>query len=253
LDGYTSATAQNYSGTNSPVMVTWNCRDANNRLVVDGTYKFWVQYAEDSGQGPYTNGGLLWTKGPVGATNTYSNQGANFANMKVAWTPASSPPMAPTITSAPPTASAIVGVPYSFVCTATGSLPIIFTASGLPPGLAISTAGLISGIPTMPGAFSGAITATNGTLPNATQSFSIAVTAAPVSIAFVRTEGGNLILSGRGPADGIYTVLMSTNISQAPIQWLPVATNAFDRLGNFGFTNAIQPGSPWQFYMLRVP
>ena len=54
---------QDYAGTNSPVILTWNCRDASNNLVADGNYKFWVQYAEDSGQGPYTTSGLLWTKG----------------------------------------------------------------------------------------------------------------------------------------------------------------------------------------------
>lgn len=36
FDGYTSATAANYSGTNSPIYLTWNCRDATNGLVPDG-------------------------------------------------------------------------------------------------------------------------------------------------------------------------------------------------------------------------
>ena len=58
LDGYSSATAADYTGTNSPVIWTWNCRDANTNLVADGTYKFWIQYAENSGQGPYTTNGM---------------------------------------------------------------------------------------------------------------------------------------------------------------------------------------------------
>jgi len=101
LDGYSSATAQTYTGTNSPIILTWNCRDATNNLVPDGNYKFWVQYAEDSGQGPYTISGLLWTKGPAAATNSYANQGANFANMKVTWSPVAppAPPMPPDFTS----------------------------------------------------------------------------------------------------------------------------------------------------------
>jgi hypothetical protein len=85
VDGYTSATAANYTGTNSPVIWTWNCRDAQNQLVADGVYKFWIQYAENAGQGPYTTNGLLWTKGPVRTTITYPDQ--RIKNMRVVWAP----------------------------------------------------------------------------------------------------------------------------------------------------------------------
>ena len=50
FDGYTSATAADYSTAittgarpNNPISVTWNCQDASNALVADGAYKFWVQ------------------------------------------------------------------------------------------------------------------------------------------------------------------------------------------------------------------
>ena len=100
LDGYTSATAANYSPpNNNPIAPTWDCRDATGALVPDGNYKFWVQYAEDSGQGPSITSGLRWTKGPAGATNSHPNQGANFANMKVTWTPAVVNPTPPHIAS----------------------------------------------------------------------------------------------------------------------------------------------------------
>ena len=147
FDGYSSATAANYSPPNSPVILTWNCRDAANNLVPDGTYKFWVQYAEDSGQGPYTTSGLSWIKSPSGNTQGYPDQGANFAGMSVTWTPAAIPP---SITSASPTSTATVGVPYQFTSTATGTAPIGFAASGLPTGLSMSVAGVISGTPTAP-------------------------------------------------------------------------------------------------------
>ncbi|MCL4179215.1 MAG: DUF2271 domain-containing protein [Verrucomicrobia bacterium] len=88
LDGYSSATAANYTGTNSPIILTWDGLDAANNLMPDGDYKFWVQYAEDSGQGPYTATGLLWRKTSSGATISYPDQNANFADMKVIWTPA---------------------------------------------------------------------------------------------------------------------------------------------------------------------
>jgi hypothetical protein len=98
LDGYTSATAQDYTGTNSPVIWTWNCRDANNNLVPDGTYKFWVQYAEDSGQGPYTTNGLIWVKGPTPLTTNYPNLSPHFTSLSTTWTPVA-PPAPPYIAS----------------------------------------------------------------------------------------------------------------------------------------------------------
>jgi hypothetical protein len=87
LDGYSSATAASYSGTNSPIILTWDGRDAADNLMPDGDYKFWVQYAEDNGQGPYTTTGLLWRKEGPGATVSYPDQNSNFADMKVIWTP----------------------------------------------------------------------------------------------------------------------------------------------------------------------
>jgi len=153
FDGFSSATARNYSGVNSPVILTWDCRDAGDNLVPDGNYKFWIQYAEDSGLGPFTTSGLLWTKGSSALTKTYPNQGANFANMRVTWVPSTPPPVPPTITSAEPTATGIVGVPYEYTSEATGTAPIGFSASGLPLGLVMSEAGTISGIPTATGIF----------------------------------------------------------------------------------------------------
>ncbi len=99
LDGYSSATAQDYSGTNSPVIWTWNCRDANNNLVPDGNYRFWVQYAENSGQGPYTTNGWLWTKGPTSASYTYSDLGTRITAGSVTWVPLQSPATPPYILS----------------------------------------------------------------------------------------------------------------------------------------------------------
>lgn len=88
FDGYSSATAQNYSASSkNPIKQTWDCRDAGNNLMPDGDYKFWVQYAEDSGQGPYTTVGLSWTKNTTPATTTYVNQGSNFSDMSVVWSP----------------------------------------------------------------------------------------------------------------------------------------------------------------------
>lgn len=253
LDGYSSATAANYSGTNSPVILTWNCRDASNNLVADGGYKFWIQYAEDSGQGPYTTGGLLWTKGPSGATNSYANQGANFASMQVAWAPAAPPAEAPSFLSGLPPATAMVGVPYLFACTATGTAPIAFTAQGLPSGLAMNAAGVISGIPTTTGVFSGLLTAANGTLPNATQAFSIVVGSTPVSFSSITPGDHGLVMAGKGPANGVFSVLGASNPGLPKDQWTLLSTNLFDGNGGFIITNEFGGGTTGRFYLLRVP
>ena len=101
FDGYSSATAPNYTGTvpspgtNNPIDPVWNCRDGSGNLVADGSYKFYIQYAENAGQGPYTTTALNWTKGPNPFSQAYANQGTtgspqggnNFTDMSVTWTP----------------------------------------------------------------------------------------------------------------------------------------------------------------------
>ncbi len=86
------------------------------------------------------------------------------------------PPPPLTITNGPPP-NGTVGVAYSFAYTSTGSPTFSVTAGSLPPGLTLSAAGVISGTPTTAGAFTGTVRASNGTLPNATQAFSITTTA----------------------------------------------------------------------------
>ncbi len=170
LDGYSSATAANYTGTNSPIILTWNCRDASNNLMPDGNYKFWIQYAENAGQGPVTTSGLLWTKGTATTTNTYANQGANFANMKVTWSPVIAP--------APP-------------------VPPSFTA--------------------------------------------------------LQVVGNDLIMSGTGPTNSTYIVLIATEANALAAQWTAIATNSFTGAGQFRFTNSINAGVPGRFYRLKLP
>ncbi len=256
VDGYTSATAASYTGTNSPVILTWNGRDTNNVLVADGNYKFWVQYAEENNNvsGPYITNGLLWTKGPSGVTNTYGSLGGNFANMRVTWVPSATPLVPPTITSTPPTATGTVGVAYGSTVTATGTAPITFTAVNLPTGLAISSAGAISGTPLVASNFSGTITASNGVLPNAAQAFSITISEVPASIASILwSNGTNVVMSGSGPAGGAYTMLISTNVAAPVAGWQTLTTNVFDSGGKFRVTNTVPPVLSQRYYLLRVP
>lgn len=253
FDGYSSSSARDYSGVNSPVRLSWDCRDAANNLVADGDYKFWIQYAEDDGQGPFTTGGLPWTKGPASDRVRYQDQAGYFSNMSVVWTAVAPPPVAPSITSGLPPGTGIVGVPYQFTSTATGTEPIGFTASGLPTGLSMSEAGEISGIPNATGIFAGTITATNGTLPNATQAISVTIDEVPTTITTVQTEGLNLIMGGTGPSNGVFSVMTTTNIGVTPGQWTPLTTGTTDASGAFSTTNTLDGAQSPLYYQLRIP
>lgn len=85
-----------------------------------------------------------------------------------------------TLQPAPPLSIGTVGVPYSRNLTATGGEePYTFSLiSGfLPDGLALSSGGLISGIPTLPGAFPFSVTATDDNGCTGLQVYTIVITA----------------------------------------------------------------------------
>ncbi len=207
LDGFTGATSQTYAATypNNPISVTWNCRDASNNLVEDGDYKFFIQYAENKTigglpeQGPVANG-LTWTKGPASQSLTPPNEGTygvtapvvnNFTNMSINWIYATVPP---TFTSSPPPSSGSMGTAYNHTCTTTGSAPITYsvTSGALPTGLTMTSAGVISGVPTVAGNFTGTITADNGVPSSAAQPFDITIAQAIVFTSAAPPANGNL-------------------------------------------------------------
>ena len=86
---------------------------------------------------------------------------------------------APAITSVVPT-SAVVGTAYSYAITTTGTPAPTLSVNGNPAWLTLSGSSL-SGTPTTVGTVGPiTITANNGVIPNAIQTFSIVVNAAPV-------------------------------------------------------------------------
>jgi uncharacterized repeat protein (TIGR01451 family) len=88
--------------------------------------------------------------------------------------------LAPRITSPLPL-DATRGAAYSHQFTASGVPQPSFTlaAGALPPGLTLSADGMLSGMPTQAGSYTGiSVTASNGMAPDATQTFSIVVSAA---------------------------------------------------------------------------
>src|SRR5204863_1844349 len=83
----------------------------------------------------------------------------------------------PQITSASSTTFAL-NTAGSFTVTATGApAPTISQSGTLPAGVTFNAStGVLSGTPTQAGSFPITFTATNGTAPNATQSFTLTVT-----------------------------------------------------------------------------
>jgi uncharacterized repeat protein (TIGR03803 family) len=84
---------------------------------------------------------------------------------------------APAITGTPLSASYFAGTPYGFAYQATGfPAPAFSLATGqLPPGMTIDPSGLLSGVPTLGGVYTGSIAASNGVGAPASQGFSITV------------------------------------------------------------------------------
>lgn len=98
-------------------------------------------------------------------------------------TPTPVPTQAPVITSAANTVFTI-GVSGSFQATATGApVPSFSSVGSLPSALIFNAAGLLSGTPALgtAGIYPLTLTATNGVLPNATQSFTLRVNSLPVA------------------------------------------------------------------------
>jgi cyclophilin family peptidyl-prolyl cis-trans isomerase len=88
---------------------------------------------------------------------------------------------APVFTNGPPPSPALVGTAYNFAYSASGFPVPAFSHTGtLPPGLTLSSTGVISGTPTTAGTYSDiVVTASNGVGAAPTQTISITVDQAP--------------------------------------------------------------------------
>jgi hypothetical protein len=67
------------------------------------------------------------------------------------------------------------------------------------------------------------------------------------------TNGGFILSGVGGTNNGAYYVLTSTNLMTPFGSWTRIATNQFDNLGGFIFTNAAQTNTPQEFYLLQMP
>ncbi len=86
-----------------------------------------------------------------------------------------------------------VGVGYSAQLTAVGGTPpVTWSGSGFPPGVSLSPSGGIGGTPTQAGTFKPSVTATDSAGGTATQSFSITITPAQLTVSTTSLSNGTV-------------------------------------------------------------
>jgi hypothetical protein len=161
---------------------------------------------------------------------------------------------APAITS-PNAATFTAGTPGSFTVTATGGpTPAISTTSALPAGVTLTdngdgTATLASTAATAAGSYPITITAANGVSPNATQSFTLTVNAAPAAPAI--TSAASATFTAGTP--GSFTVTTTGNPTPAisTASTLPTGVTLTDN-GNGTATLASTAGTAAGSYPITI-
>ncbi len=154
----------------------------------------------------------------------------------------------PAITSATPPGGSI-GKGYSFSFTAAGSPTITWSiATGtMPTGLSLNTTtGVLSGTPTLAGSYSFTVQAANGTLPNASATYTVVIT--PLAAPLFSASAGILTFSGQGVGtSSAPQALTLTNTGTADL----IFGGAFTLTGPFTTTTscstsllAVPPASP---------
>jgi hypothetical protein len=173
-DGTGAATSYGYNATGQTLNVTINS------LPATGTV---LNIINNIGSGPIIG---TFSNLPAGGTINLVYNGttyvftANYAGgdgNDLTLTYTSAPPQAPVITSLPPPAAAAVPFAYHFAYNASGYPAPAYTvvAGALPPGLTLTSAGILSGTPTQPGTYTGTVSASNGVSPSSSQNFTIVV------------------------------------------------------------------------------
>jgi len=143
------------------------------------------------------------------------------------------PPLVITTTSLP---NGVVGVQYSAPVNASGGVqPSSFGATGLPPGLAISMNGQITGTPTAAGTFNTAITVADSNNPRQTANANLSITIAP------QTSGPSVTITGGAIGQNLQIPITVTLTTPAPSS-LNVSVSSDN--SNVLFGSASQGGNP---------
>ncbi len=147
-----------------------------------------------------------------------------------------------------------LGAAYSATLAATGGAPpYTWSATGLPTGLAISTAGAMSGTPTAAGSFTVAVTVTDSTRETtASQSYPVTITSAPPAItslappyALAGGAGFTLTVNGTNFVTGSQIVFGGAGLTTAFVNagslTAPVAAALVAKAGPIAVT-VVNPG-----------
>ncbi|WP_170285579.1 NHL repeat-containing protein [Microbacterium rhizomatis] len=174
---------------------------------------------------------------------------------------------APTLTGTPPAAMIDADYTYDFDVTGYPASTVSVTSGTLPPGLTLSTDGILSGTPTETGTFDFTLTATNGIDPDATLPASIDVDSLPtltgtppaavdgVAYTYPFTTTGHplptvFVISGALPPGLTLTdagVLSGTPTQTGTFAFTLMATNGVERLTTLPVTMDVNPAPniPW--------
>jgi hypothetical protein len=149
-------------------------------------------------------------------------------------------PCRPVITS-PKTVTVTAYQYFSFLVTATGSLPITFsTSSELPTGVTLSSTGVLSGTPIKGGTSTITLSATDDT-HTGTQILTLTVNPPPLTINYIPVNGFTLNFQGDKTHENV--IEYTTDFKQ----WIPLATKAIGET-NLYLVYPQAMDSPYRFY-----
>ncbi len=131
VDGITGATLSSHQAHS----VTWNCRNTNNVVVADGTYRIFVEFTEFNGAGPYIQA-VNFNKGAAGVTSAPTAT-ANFTSMSLVYVPSVGPPALTPIGNKFTTLSN--SIQFAVTATATGGDPVTLSVSNKPASATFGT------------------------------------------------------------------------------------------------------------------
>ena len=199
-----------------------------------------------SGEVPWAVVSLPITAGTHTLRWSYEKAAVGAGGADAAWIDRLVLPLAgsPLIQSAPPSGG-FLNIAYVHTFFASGSPTITYSLSGtLPPGLSLSTAGVISGTPAALGTYTAFVTATNNYNNNASferQFISITITGAPPSAPIIGTAtpgNGQASIAFGAPASAGSTPITSFTASCNPNG--PTVSGAASPIGVTGMVNGTE-------------
>jgi hypothetical protein len=171
--------------------------------------------------------GMLW-QGPASAgtynvTVTATDMTGATGSASFTWTVSPQPPDTVLVAFPGNPGGDVVGTAMSLQLSGTYTLPVTYSATGLPPGITISPGGLLSGTPTTAGSYQVTVTATDP----------LGTTGSIILTWGVGVRGGNII---QVPTPGVQGGPVGTLVS------LPVNASDSDPAQPLSFTANLPPG-----------